>query len=867
MGVAPGSKSVSNTASGPPGGGAGGSSGGSNGGLFQCFQCKRNYTRADHLARHVRSHTQEKPFPCTICLKRFSRADLLKRHFLNHDENNENKRQRRTQLPTASGRVTQACKACASAKLKCEEEKPCHRCQQKGLRCEYAQQEADRLRKRAKSALKDSIDDNTLYSHPPIHPNTTFPPVYDSSYITTTYPGTQAPTPETLVDGSINYNSDSNPYAVPSPYGDYGRDSSMHLDHPPNIHSEHHLPSQNLLNFGMMTNLELNEMDFGLLDSYNKMFMNPLGAAPMDFSHHERQLPIKTAQLTLGVEAFQKSQWKWTPTHKDRGNAEHENLCMPSGTSPKLRVPAQRAIIDRLDPAARDRILAVILTTCNFANRIHAVSSFPSAEMLDTLMNLFFQQQAESTDSWLHPGSFSPSNASPELLTAIVAGGAILTPYPAVQKLGYALQEAVRVSIPKLFEANNSATRDLHTLQAYLIQIEISLWSGNKRRIEIAESFRQPLGTMLRRSGKYRRAQYPTIVPLLSDEGETLNSRWRSWIEQQQWARLVYQLFIHDIQGSMAYQVNPIISYAELSLPLPESRPLFFARSAEQWKQLYLSTPLCGNPRLPSLQDTLHTFPSITLQPATRIDLEFAELITLYGLWGRIWSYRQCQTIGRSNEHTPAHLLTNINKNILHPRFNTPQSRLLVEVLQMSVYVSLEDLQAFAGKEDEEECLRVYPILQSWIRGRESRLAILHAGQVLREACGFKRGQLTEFWAVMVYHAAITLWSYGALMMGERESSGTPLDEGEDEVVVLDGDLGGRGIEKFVEYGRGYPRISSHQVADTDVHSPGAVMEAVCRLLEGHCMEELEEKEHLPPLVENLMVLMEELGEAAEHGR
>ena len=35
------------------GGGGGGGVGG--GGLFQCFQCKRNYTRADHLARHVRS--------------------------------------------------------------------------------------------------------------------------------------------------------------------------------------------------------------------------------------------------------------------------------------------------------------------------------------------------------------------------------------------------------------------------------------------------------------------------------------------------------------------------------------------------------------------------------------------------------------------------------------------------------------------------------------------------------------------------------------------------------------------------------------------------------------------------------------------
>ncbi|KAF8533318.1 hypothetical protein BDD12DRAFT_498317 [Trichophaea hybrida] len=68
-----GGAAASTTTSGS-GGSGGGGGGGSGGGLFQCFQCKRNYTRADHLARHVRSHTQEKPFPCTICLKRFSRA-------------------------------------------------------------------------------------------------------------------------------------------------------------------------------------------------------------------------------------------------------------------------------------------------------------------------------------------------------------------------------------------------------------------------------------------------------------------------------------------------------------------------------------------------------------------------------------------------------------------------------------------------------------------------------------------------------------------------------------------------------------------------------------------------------------------------
>ncbi|KAH3903504.1 Usv1p SCDLUD_001145 [Saccharomycodes ludwigii] len=51
--------------------------------VFQCHgygDCKMVFTRAEHLARHVRKHTGEKPFQCDTCLKFFSRIDNLKQH-------------------------------------------------------------------------------------------------------------------------------------------------------------------------------------------------------------------------------------------------------------------------------------------------------------------------------------------------------------------------------------------------------------------------------------------------------------------------------------------------------------------------------------------------------------------------------------------------------------------------------------------------------------------------------------------------------------------------------------------------------------------------------------------------------------------
>jgi hypothetical protein len=428
---------------------------------------------------------------------------------------------------------------------------------------------------------------------------------------------------------------------------------------------------------------------------------------------------------------FKQAQWLWQPEHNQKAFDEHEGITLDErqvdlSSPPHHPYSSDIIIPDRLSQTSRDRIFQLVSKT---ARSQISIPSFPSADCLDKLVKVGIAKRTE-TDAWIHPYSFESENAHPEFLTALVAAGCICFGIPSVNRTGLVLQEIVRVSLSVLSEQDNSATRELQYLQASMLWLDIGAFCGFRRKMEIAESSLQGLLTALRRAGRFDHVRYPIIMPNADDNESDLDKKWRRWVEFESYKRLVYHLLEHDIDMTIVNQRQPLISYAELTLPLPAPKSLWLAPSAELWKVRMLSANSADS--RPSLRSILQDEgASIDLHPG--IDAQIARSAYLHGLAAQIWEYSQ-QSVLLLDLSDPSSQLWSrsrqqkLYQHLINTKTSLQNAKAITCVFhqfsQMSLFVNLETTIHFAGKCGEEAAHRAYIALQPWSQSKDARIAI-----------------------------------------------------------------------------------------------------------------------------------------------
>ncbi|KAL2276296.1 hypothetical protein FJTKL_00987 [Diaporthe vaccinii] len=661
--------------------------------------------------------------------------------------------------------------------------------------------------------------------------------------------------------------------------------------------------SDDMVYFNPMSNF-LQDMDFTMswdmnFDAFSIPQFDIQGPSPQSSTTNPVTRPSPRNAIrdsSRGHSAFKRSPWLWDPKKEDYVQQQKEGLHIDEQSISQS--PAFGKLMDRpsrrlkMTAHQRDRIFSIVLAQ----NRDPAkVPSFPTLDLLNYLLQAHFVQDEHQFDSWVHPASFDPENALPELLAAIISSGASFISVPAIWQFGLAIHEVVRLGVSDLFEKLNAHTRNLSALQTFMLTLDVGIWSGFKRKMEIAESFLQPLLTMLRRAGAFSApADSSALLPLDSDSPEALETKWKKFISRESYKRLILHLFSHDVQTSISLQRNPLISFSELAFTLPASRDLWCAPTAEAWRQVHHSKTTMPRP-LPRVSEVLHCV-DVLDELEEFIDIDLCYSAVLHGYWGQVWAYRESvrffstaskggtNRLWLKSQHQELYQDLSGFSSIIHTS-NTPRNHstllaIVVELFLMIMHVSPDEIQRFAGKSGEEESRRAGTSLEeNWANTSDARHAIWHAGQVFANAKRLPPASLRGFNAIAVYLASMTLWTYGLfcspavqggdeadssyLQSGEGQQANTGIrrassvsGSGPTKYVLLDEEET-RDTKAFLQFDRGVPALKTSQGAVEPLSDPSKVLSIARSLFRDNYPVRTEP---LPPLVESLGNLLRDLG-------
>jgi len=377
-------------------------------------------------------------------------------------------------------RAGQACIACAAAKARCENRKPCRRCQRRKITCEVPRHTANRaqehlsvtrgpqsrspdpmistsnhvqttLQQSTKSASRTLPQRDHPDNHAPCtsvkHPSSTVSPetghfhsdTYDSQTASQSGADSEMRDPaamEGLLAQMDIYDMHSQPMA----------DDQLLLD---NIMNEMlFMPSTVYFN---NQELDINFLDFVFQEEQfetlpaHSIQTSDMAGRPSGFARNIRD----------GHAAFTRSPWLYTPGQRDCILQDSEDLTLDEDSITSALTPKSTGLTPNVPDGGfpsfssgmRDRMYYLVATMNRYSSRI---PDFPSLDVINQIVEAFSVRQTSQVDNCIHVPTIGESDVIPELALAVIIAGSAITPVPAIWRLGLVLQDVVRIKLGEL---------------------------------------------------------------------------------------------------------------------------------------------------------------------------------------------------------------------------------------------------------------------------------------------------------------------------------------------------------------------------------------------------------------------------------
>ncbi|KAL1956446.1 hypothetical protein VTO42DRAFT_7333 [Malbranchea cinnamomea] len=505
---------------------------------YKCQFCNRAFSRSEHRSRHERSHTKERPFKCLKCRSTFVRRDLLLRHDRTvHAKDGgiplvaESRRRGGQKAAVSSTASTATASATATAAAPAGPSKSSVTVDPAAL--EHVDASSDGMVDLETAAML-----MTDFQHKA------------AASVTSNHGqnGSFSPDRNGLLEPSVSYLS-GNATLPQMPW-----DSFM----APDVKS--HSMSQ-----------ETTQRPFTESHSHSGQLSSTMGDNLTPNLHSlVHSLPVSGNSTPNALSPYASMTGPVSPVNYRRSPGPSQILSQP-------RIPQLSSEADR------EAIVAKI-KAYDTQSALPESFQLPSKLAMNNYLSTYFNMYHHHLP-FLHQGSFSPKDASPPLLLAVMSIGAL---YRFEREHAFMLHIGSKVLVNQFLQHKDnfdSRKCPLWAMQSTLLNMIFESWSGDPKGLEWTCSIKSLLANMVAGS-RYQ-------LKLRIEARENAIPTHEQWVEDESCRRTYYAVFVFFGMLTLTFNHTPAMSFNEFdSLELPSSESLwnFEPTDSHSWRRALASS-------------------------------------------------------------------------------------------------------------------------------------------------------------------------------------------------------------------------------------------------------------------------------------